>query len=144
MGNAPATVDDKGRLKLPQAFRGLLEPKYGRELFVTSITGDHVRIYPMPVWVDILQKFSNASTIDPSKARFLERVNYYGSAGELDMQGRVLIPVRLRQSAAMVGEVDVLGQTTFLAVWNHERLETKLSLDGFGDDDLRRIAELGV
>lgn len=144
MGNAPATVDDKGRLKLPQAFRALLEPRYGRELFVTSLTGDHVRVYPMPVWVEILQKLSAGASIDPSKSRLLQRVNYYGAAAELDAQGRVLIPFRLRQTAAMTGEVDVLGQTTFLEVWNHDRLETKMSRDGFGDEDLRRIAELGV
>ncbi len=144
MGNAPATVDDKGRLKLPQAFRSLLEPKYGRELFVTSFTGDHVRLYPMPVWVDILQKLAASHLVDPSKSRFLERVNYYGASAELDAQGRVLVPFRLRQSAAMAGEVDVLGQTTFLEVWNHDRLENKMSRDGFGDDDLRRLAEFGV
>jgi MraZ protein len=144
MGNAPATVDDKGRLKLPQAFRALLEPKYGRELYVTSLTGDHVRVYPMPVWTEILQKLAASPSIDPSKSRFLQRVNYYGAAAELDAQGRVLIPFRLRQAAAMTGEVDVLGQSTFLEVWNHDRLETKMSRDGFGDDDLRRIAEFGV
>ena len=144
MGNAPATVDEKGRLKLPQAFRSLLEPKYGRELFVTSFTGDHVRVYPMTVWADILQKFASGTTFDPSKTRFLERVNYYGAAAELDAQGRILIPFRLRQSAAMTGEVDVLGQILHLEVWNHDRLETKITREGFGDDDLRRIAELGV
>ncbi len=144
MGNAPATIDDKGRLKLPQAFRGLLEPKYGRELFVTSITGDHVRVYPMPVWTEILQRLAVGTTVDPSKSRFLERVNYYGAAAELDPQGRILIPFRLRQSAAMTGEVDVLGQITFLEVWNHDRLESKINREGFGDDELRRVAEFGI
>jgi MraZ protein len=45
-GNAPATVDDKGRLKVPNAFRSLLESKYGRDVFLTSLTGEYVRIYP--------------------------------------------------------------------------------------------------
>ena len=49
-GNAPARIDDKGRLKVPNAFRSLLETKYGRELFLTSLTGEYVRVYPMPVW----------------------------------------------------------------------------------------------
>ena len=55
-GNAPARIDDKGRLKVPNAFRALLEGKYGRELFLTSLTGEYVRIYPMPVWLDVEQK----------------------------------------------------------------------------------------
>ena len=51
-GHEQARVDDKGRLKVPNAFRSALEGKYGRELFVTSLTGEDVRIYPMPVWID--------------------------------------------------------------------------------------------
>ena len=34
-------------------FAPLLEGKYGRELFLTSLTGESVRIYPMPVWLEI-------------------------------------------------------------------------------------------
>ena len=30
-GNAPASVDGKGRLKIPRVFLSILEPKYGRE-----------------------------------------------------------------------------------------------------------------
>ena len=45
-GNAPARIDDKGRLKIPNMFRAFLETKYGRELFVTSTTGEFVRVYP--------------------------------------------------------------------------------------------------
>ena len=50
-GNYAAKIDDKGRLKIPNAFRGLIEGTHGKELFVTSITGEYVRIYPMPVWL---------------------------------------------------------------------------------------------
>ena len=52
-GNSPAKIDDKGRLKIPNAFRSLIEQKHGAEVFVTSLTGEYVRIYPMPVWAEI-------------------------------------------------------------------------------------------
>ena len=40
-GNAPARIDDKGRLKVPNGFRALAAAgQYGRELFVTSLTGE--------------------------------------------------------------------------------------------------------
>ena len=39
-GNHPARVDDKGRIKVPNGFRTLIESQYGAELFVTSVTGD--------------------------------------------------------------------------------------------------------
>ena len=57
-GNAPARIDDKGRLKVPTAFRAVIQEEHGRELFVTSLTGESVRIYPMPVWLEIEQKLA--------------------------------------------------------------------------------------
>ena len=143
-GNAPATVDDKGRLKVPNMFRSLLESKYGRELFVTSVTGEYVSVYPMPVWLEVEQKLAQMPSSHPSKLRYLDRVNYFGQAAELDAQGRVLIPVRLRESATMNGEVDVLGQVNWLDVWNHDRFLTKLQRDPYTDDDARALSEFGV
>jgi MraZ protein len=143
-GNAPARIDDKGRLKVPNAFRSLLESKYGRELFLTSLTGEYVRIYPMPVWLEIEEKLGQMPSTHPSRLRYLDRVNYFGQVGELDTQGRVLIPVRLRDAATMDGDVDVLGQYNYLDVWNHERFLIKLQRDAYTDDDARALSEFGI
>ena len=143
-GNAPARIDDKGRLKVPNAFRSLLESKYGRELFLTSVTGEFVRIYPMPVWLAIEEKLGQMPSTHPARVRYLERVNYFGQPGELDTQGRIIIPYRLRESAAMTGDVDVLGQYNLLEVWNHDRFLTKLQHDPYTDDDARALSEFGV
>lgn len=143
-GNSPARIDDKGRLKVPTAFKSLLESKYGRELYITSLTGEYVRIYPMPVWLEFEQKLAAVPSTDPSKARYLDRVNYYGQTGELDTQGRVLIPTRLREAATMTGEVDVLGQSIYLDVWNHDRFLLKLQREPFTDDDARALSGYGI
>jgi MraZ protein len=143
-GNAPARIDDKGRLKVPNAFRSLLEGKHGRELFITSVTGEYVRIYPMPVWREIEQKLAEMPSAHPSKERYLDRINYYGQAGEFDLQGRVLIPTRLREAATMTGDVDVLGQYNHLDVWNHDRFLAKMLREPFTDDDARALSDFGV
>ena len=143
-GNAPARIDDKGRLKVPNAFRTLVEGQHGRELFLTSLTGESVRIYPMPVWLDLEQKLATMPSTHPSKLRFLDRVNYFGSSGELDSQGRVLIPVRLREAATMSGDVDVLGQYNYLEIWNHDRFLARMQREPFTDDDARALSEFGV
>jgi len=143
-GNAPATIDGKGRLKVPNAFRSQLESKYGRELFLTSVTGEYVRIYPMPVWLEIEQKLGEMPSTQPSKLRFLDRVNYFGQTAELDAQGRILIPVRLREAATMAGDVDVLGQFNYLDVWNHDRFLAKLLREPYTDDDARSLSEFGI
>ena len=143
-GNAPARIDDKGRLKVPNAFRPLLETKYGRELFLTSLTGEYVRLYPMPVWIDIEEKLGRMPSTHPSRLRFLDRVNFFGQAVEIDTQGRVLIPARLRETAAIAGDVDVLGQYNYLDTWNHDRLQAKLQRDPYTDDDAKALSEFGI
>jgi MraZ protein len=143
-GNAPARIDDKGRLKMPSNFRSLLEGKYGRELFLTSLTGEYVRVYPLPVWLDVELKLGAMPSTHPSRLRFLDRVNYFGQTAELDAQGRVIIPPRLRDAATMAGDVDVLGQYNYLDVWNHDRFLTKLQRDAYTDEDARALAEFGI
>ena len=104
----------------------LMQEDHGRELFVTSLTGESVRIYPMPVWLEIEQRLAQMPSTHPARQKFLDRVNFFGQVAELDPQGRVLIQPRLRDSAQMTGEVDVLGQQNFLEVWNHERFVARL------------------
>ena len=143
-GSTSARIDDKGRLKVPNAFRRLVEQTHGRELFLTSLTGEYVRIYPMPVWLDIEQKLAAMPSTHPSRQRFLDRINFFGADGELDAQGRVIIPPRLREAATMNGDVDVLGQVNYLEVWNHDRLIAKMQRDPFTDDDARALSEFGI
>jgi MraZ protein len=74
----------------------------------------------------------------------LDRVNFYGQVTEIDNQGRVVIPSRLRDSATIVGEVDVFGQINYLEVWNHDRFVAKLQHDPFTDADARALSDLGL
>ena len=143
-GNSPAKIDDKGRLKVPNAFRAVIQKDHGSDLFVTSLTGQSVRIYPMPVWLDVERRLAQVPSTHPARQRFLDRVNFFGQVAELDPQGRVLIAPRLRESALMNGEVDVLGQQSYLEVWNHERLVARLSAEPFTDDDAKALSDFGI
>ena len=143
-GNFSAKIDDKGRLKIPTAFRVLVEDKYGDGLFVTSLTGESVRIYPMPVWIGIEEKLAKVPSTHPSRAKFFDRVNFYGQPTEFDKQGRVSIHARLREPAGMVGEVDVFGQYDFLEIWNHQRFLARLEREPYTDNDARDLSEFGI
>ena len=143
-GHETTRIDEKGRLKVPNVFRSLLEQKYGRDTFLTSLTGEYVRTYPMPVWADIEEKLGRMPSTHPSRLRFLDRINFFGQIGELDAQGRLLIPARLRETATMIGDVDVIGQYNYLDVWNHDRFLTKLQREPFTDDDARALSEFGI
>ena len=143
-GNHAARIDDKGRLKIPNAFRALIEKQHGAELFVTSLSGESVRIYPMPVWLALEERLAKVPSTHPARLKYFDRVNYYGQSAQIDAQGRVVIHSRLRDSAGMTGDVDVFGQYDALDVWNHERFVSKMQREPFTDDDARALAEFGI
>jgi MraZ protein len=144
-GNYTARVDSKGRLKIPTAFRRYIEEKYTTlEFYVTSLTGEYVRIFPLSEWESIEQRLALLPSMDTARRKFLDRTNYYGQQATLDGQGRVLIHPLLRKSAGVVGDVAVLGYLTYLEVWELERFERRLLSDPYTEEDEAAIARLGI
>ena len=145
-GNYTARVDAKGRLKVPSAYRRVVEDQWGTAVYVTSVTGDSARIYPLKEWEVIEERLSMLPSMDPAKKKFLDRTNYYGQVGELDGQGRVVIHPLLRSSAELMPETDVavLGYLTYLEVWSLERFQARLAADPFTDEDAAALARLGI
>jgi MraZ protein len=133
-GNCPAKVDEKGRLKVPSVFlEGLKE--FGTQFYVTSVTGETARIYPMNVWSELEDKLAKLPASNQAKRKFLLRTSYFGQTVELDGQGRLLLPAVLRETAAMKGEVDVFGALDYLEVMNHTRVLDDLKNQPFTDED---------
>ena len=144
-GNYTTRIDEKGRLKIPTAFRRYIEEKYATaEVYITSLTGDCARIYPLPEWESIEQRLALLPSMDPARRKFLDRTNYYGQQAAVDGQGRVLIPPLLRKSAGIAGDVAVLGYLTYLEVWELERFERRLLSDEYTEEDEAAIARLGI
>jgi MraZ protein len=137
-------VDDKGRFKIPVQFRGLIEETWGSDFYVTSFEGDSVQIYPLPVWQEIEEKLAKLPSQNPTKKKYLDRTSYYGQATSPDKSGRILIPALLRESAKMAGEVAVLGQITYLNVWNLQLLKTRVESQAVTDQDKETLSELGI
>jgi MraZ protein len=143
-GNATATVDDKGRFKLPVQYREYIEETWGSDFYVTSFEGESVQIYPLPVWQEIEEKLAKLPSQHPTKKKYLNRTSYYGYSTSLDKSGRILIPALLRESAKMAGEVAVLGAITYLDVWNHDLIKTRLESQAVTDEDKEILSQLGI
>jgi transcriptional regulator MraZ len=143
-GNHPARVDDKGRLKIPTGFLQFIVTNYGSEAFVTSVSGDNVRIYPMEVWSEVERKLGAMPDSHPAKVKFLNRVHFFGQAVLVDRQGRLVIPALLRDSARMKGNVAVLGKYNFLEIWNQESFLEKLTQEPMTDEDQKSLSEYGI
>jgi len=141
-GSAPARVDEKGRLKIPNLFRERIEEAFGPDLFVTSLHGTEVLLYPLAVWQELEEKLASLPAIHRAKRKFLERVNYFGQAAALDSQGRVLIPQILRDSAKLPPDVVVTGNIDHLVVSDRGALASRLESEDFTPEDYDDLSRL--
>src|SRR5207237_1799443 len=141
--NHPTRVDEKGRLKVPAEFKRVIDEKYGTQFYITSLDGRVAQVYPFEEWERIEQKLAGLSTFNPTKKKFLDRVNYYGQMVEMDGQGRLLIPQLVRASAQLRGEVPMLGNPTFRIVRNLEAFRKENEEQPFTSEDQKTLDDLG-
>jgi len=141
-GSAPARLDEKGRLKVPTLFREQIEEAFGPEVFVTSLHGREVLLYPMAIWQALEEKLASLPAIHRAKRKFLERVNYFGQGASLDNQGRVLIPQILRDAAQLPPDVVVTGNIDHLVVSDRGALAARLAGEDFTPEDYDELSRL--
>ena len=144
MGHSPAKIDEKGRLKVPANFRKIIEERYGADCFITSMDGERALVYPMPVWFEFQSRLARVPSTSLSKAKLLERVNYFGQVSALDAQGRLLVPAVLRNVAGIAEDVVVLGSQDHLIVWNEEKIQKRLSESPLSAEDFKELELHGV
>ena len=140
-GNHPAKVDEKGRLKVPSAFKQLLDAQHVTQFYVTSSNGASAEIWPLPEWEKretLLADFSD----DDAVQKYLNLTSYYGQQVEIDTQSRVLLPQILRSAAKLDSEVAVMGKINHLEVHNLAMFEESLPANGMTQDDRKAVAAL--
>jgi MraZ protein len=141
-GNHPAKVDEKGRLKLPAAFKQLLEAQSVTQFYITSADGMSAEIWPLPEWEKREKALAESSTMDDAVQKYLNLTSYYGQQVEMDNQARVLLPQILRNKARLDADVAVFGKMTYLEVHNREVFEQNLAATQMTADDRKALAEI--
>ena len=141
-GNHPAKVDEKGRLKLPAAFKQLLEAQNVTQFYITSADGKSAEIWPLPEWEKRERTLADFSTLDDSVQKYLNLTSYYGQQVEMDNQGRVLLPQILRGKAKLDADVAVFGKMVYLEVHNREMFEQNLADNDMTTDDRKALAAI--
>src|ERR1700724_1468703 len=141
-GSAPARLDEKGRLKVPNLFRQQIEEAFGPEMFVTSLHGREVLLYPLAIWRALEEKLASLPAIHRAKTKFLERVNYYGQDGSIDGQGRVLVPQILRDSAKLPAGGVVTGNNEHLVVSERAARSERVASEDFPPEDYDDVSKL--
>lgn len=122
-GRFEHSLDDKGRVIVPQKFRDRL----GEEFVLTIGPGNHIRVYPMPVWEAMEEQLASADLMDETNEDtvFLQRM--FGSCefASPDQQNRLSLPRHLREWANLrEGETAIiLGSGTRLELWSRPNWE---------------------
>ena len=91
LGKASVKMDGQGRIRIPSKFRKPIEEKYGKEVFITSLDGEHIQIFPLEEWKETAKIAREVAINDPTMRSFLIRINMSGIVREIDRWGRVLI-----------------------------------------------------
>ncbi|MCU0522556.1 MAG: division/cell wall cluster transcriptional repressor MraZ [Anaerolineae bacterium] len=123
MGQYAYTLDNKGRLTMPSRFREELP----EQLIITKGFDQCVAVYPIHVWRELTQRIS-ALPLTDYRGRELRRLLFSEAVDfQLDKQGRMLIPDRLREFAGLElsSEVQIVGLETIIELWNPEIWQAK-------------------
>ncbi|MGH8911502.1 MAG: division/cell wall cluster transcriptional repressor MraZ [Acidimicrobiia bacterium] len=134
LGRARHTLDDKGRVVMPSAYRAQL--KEG----VVATQGMEGQIAVVPV--DIFQAFAEKEKETPRTRDARRQSRAVFTAAEhlkLDSQGRILLSIDMREYAGLVGanEVVVAGLYDHVEVWEPElfRQEQEISDRQYRDNE---------
>ncbi len=132
-GSASTRVDDKGRLKVPADFKRVLDEKYSGQtkFYITSWDGSNAMIFPLGEWEKQEREVLAKPMTHPERLHFLKVTGYYGGEVEIDGQGRLLLPARLRGKANLLGDVDVVAMGEHFEVFNSEVLGKEMEANPF-------------
>jgi MraZ protein len=138
-GNIPAKIDEKGRLKMPVAFKHLLDAANDTQFYITSVDGKKAEIWPLREWEKREQKLLRSSTMNDAVEKYLGLTSYFGQQVEMDNQGRVLLPQILRTTGKLDAEVAVMGTIDHLVVQNLADADESVSANKMTVEDRRAV-----
>jgi MraZ protein len=131
MGEYNHSIDTKGRIIIPSKFREAL----GDEFVVTQGLDGCLFVYPNDEWMNFVTQLKNLP--GSKEARQLQRYFMAGAATcEVDKQGRILIPNKLREQAGLEKDIVFVGVLSKIEIWSKEKWENNNDYD-----DMDQIAE---
>jgi MraZ protein len=138
MGEFNHSIDTKGRIIIPSKFREEL----GDEFVITLGLDGCLFAYPNSEWAAFVEKLK---TLPGTKeARQLQRYFMAGAAAcEVDKQGRILIPAKLRDNAALDKDIVFVGVLNKIEIWSKERWENNNDYDDV-DAIAEHMSEYGI
>ena len=117
LGEFQHSLDPKGRVILPSAFRDELT-----EGLVMTVGLDHcIEVRSAEGWKERINELRALRTTDAKERRFARMMTALAHPQQLDKQGRVSVPSRLREYAGMSKEIAVVGSDDHIELWDTNR-----------------------
>ncbi|GAB6140243.1 division/cell wall cluster transcriptional repressor MraZ [Methylosoma difficile] len=149
-GTSSINIDEKGRFAIPTKYRDELQACCDRKLIVTiamtaRCAGEKgcLWLYPENEWEKVEKTINALPTLNETAIN-LKRF-FIGNATECDMdaQGRLLLPDKLRKYAGMDKKIVLVGLGEKFEVWNEEAFNAKETAFFAGDGSDKGLEELG-
>lgn len=143
-GRSEHTLDDKGRLNFPSRFRQVIRSYDSSDLMITT-WGKHLRAYPVTEWEKLENKLLSQGREQPGMASFVRLVVSAITECSLDKQGRLLLPMSLRNDTNIDKDVVLTGMVDWVEIWDKDAwlVEHQATRDNF-DSFEERLAKLGI
>ncbi|MEW6456962.1 MAG: hypothetical protein AB1410_09665 [Acidobacteriota bacterium] len=138
-GKEIVKIDDGGRLKIPKRFLDIIREKFDDQVYITSVNGDCVWVYPMRRWQEIEERFRADMPFNTKARQFSQRTSYWGKPERIDSKGRILLPSDLRKIAKLDNEIIVIGNVDYLEIWNKEVMDQKILNEPFDENEMLEI-----
>lgn len=137
------SLDDKGRMSMPAAFREKLAAHRDDRVYATrSLSGPCVEVYPESEWLKLLEKVAGLSQANPQVIQYRRRFISAASELGIDKAGRVLLPQTLRIQCGLDKDVLIAGNIEKMEVWDRATFfEKQEAVSGL--EVLQGMAELG-
>ncbi len=124
LGEFDYRIDEKGRVPIP--------PKFRRELkdgvVLTQGVEQCITAYPLSEWKKLAASLTTGS-VTRSKLRRLNRAIFATAFNlNIDRQGRIALPIPLRQYAGIEDELVIAGANNYLELWNKEQWEAEKAI----------------
>ena len=113
LGEYDHTIDAKGRMAVPAKFRTQID----RGAVISKGMGSCLSVYTVQRWEEKSAELASGKTTDELRD-FERRIYPSASEIELDGQGRMIIPAKLRAYAGLGNEVTVAGVRDHFEIWD--------------------------
>lgn len=140
-GEFQHTVDPKGRVIVPSAFREEL----GEKFILTKGLDECLFVYSKDEWSNLEAKLKTLP-LSSKDARAFIRFFFSGACEcEVDKQGRILIPQNLRSYAGLEKDIYVIGVSTRVEVWDKVKWENYNQDESLNPDSIaEKMSMLGI